>query len=92
MAVGPPLRVVPVAEPGGQRVLGPGKSIVLENQPQGFFLLRARRSGAMGVMESKCPTCGAKIVVVFHDRSLETLMVERVCDCEPVPTVPARTD
>ena len=54
--------------------------------------MAGRRNHAMGMMESRCPTCGARIVVVFHDRSLETLMVERVCDCEPVPTVPARTD
>jgi hypothetical protein len=38
----------------------------------------------MGVLESRCPTCGAKLVIVFHDRSLETLVVERTCTCEPV--------
>jgi len=46
----------------------------------------------MGVLESTCPTCGAKILVVFHDRSLETLMVQRTCDCAPAKTSPVMSD
>jgi len=40
----------------------------------------------MAVLESTCPKCGKKVTIVFHDRSLETLLVERTCNC---PTVVA---
>ena len=41
----------------------------------------------MGVLESPCPRCGKPIRVYFHDRSLETLMVERLCECPSAVTV-----
>ncbi len=46
----------------------------------------------MGVLESTCPQCGAKMTIVFHDRSLETLMIQRTCDCPSVVSPPALAD
>ncbi len=45
----------------------------------------------MGVQESRCPGCGAKVVVVYHDRSLETLYVERTCTCPVTKSPPVFT-
>jgi len=41
----------------------------------------------MGVLESKCPTCRRSMTVVYDDRTLETLLVDRVCRC-PSAKVP----
>ncbi|HLE45721.1 MAG TPA: hypothetical protein VI915_01865 [Thermoplasmata archaeon] len=46
----------------------------------------------MGVLESTCPQCGKPITIVFHDRSLETLFVERTCDCPAVAAPRVVTD
>jgi ribosomal protein S27AE len=46
----------------------------------------------MGVLESTCPACGAGLVIVFHDRSLETLVVERTCGCPAVESPRVLTD
>ncbi len=54
---------------------------------------RARRIVAtMAVLESTCPQCGKKVTIVFHDRSLETLYVERTCGCPAVATPRVVTD
>ena len=39
---------------------------------------------SMGVLESRCPTCRKLLTIVYQDRSLETLLVERTCDCPAV--------
>jgi len=46
----------------------------------------------MGVLESCCPECGGRLRVVFHDRSLETLYVERTCGCASVHDPPVLLD
>jgi len=35
----------------------------------------------MGLLRSRCKTCGKSVSVVYDDQSLETLLVDRTCDC-----------
>ncbi|HTD80786.1 MAG TPA: hypothetical protein VK723_01420 [Thermoplasmata archaeon] len=41
----------------------------------------------MGVLESRCPTCGRSLTIVYHDRTRETLVVDQVCRC-PLLSMP----
>jgi len=41
----------------------------------------------MGVLESRCPTCGRLLTIVYHDRTRETLVVDQVCRC-PLLSMP----
>lgn len=35
----------------------------------------------MGLFETRCTTCGKKMAIVYHNGSLETLLIDRMCDC-----------
>jgi hypothetical protein len=41
----------------------------------------------MGVLESRCPTCGRALAIVYHDRTRQTLVVDQVCRC-PLLSIP----
>ena len=46
----------------------------------------------MGLLESKCPTCGKAMAIVYEDHSRETLLVDRTCECPSVKIPKVSTD